>query len=165
MKLSQTATYAVHAALRLAQSESGSPVPCGRLAREGRMPERFLLQILRDLAKQGLLQATRGGGGGFRLLRDPSEISLLEVIEAVEGPMSSGLPGNSNLPEGSAAALQRTLGEVARTIRGQLETIKLSHLLAAPATIEQTGPQPCVHGPYIGAPISIAAQARPHVDT
>jgi len=163
MKLSQTATYAVHAALRLAQSESNSPVPCGYLAREGQMPERFLLQILRDMAKHGLLRATRGGGGGFRLMRDPSEISLLEVIEAVEGPVTSGLPGNSNLPEESAAALQRTLAEVTRTIRDQLETIKLSHLLAAPAAVEQTYPQPCVAGPHIGAPISIAAQAQSHV--
>ncbi len=160
MKLSQTATYAVHAALRLARAESHSPVPCGRLAREGKMPERFLLQILRDMAKHGLLQATRGGGGGFRLVRDPNEISLLEVIEAVEGPLSSGLPGNSSLPEGSAAALQRTLGEVARTIHGQLDMIKLSHLLVAPSAEGQVAAQPSAPTPQAGALIPMAAQAQ-----
>jgi len=164
MKLSQTATYAVHAALRLAMAGSNAPVPSGRLAQEGKMPERFLLQILRDMAKRGILQATRGGGGGFRLARDPSEISLLELIEAVDGPLGSGLPDNSNLPEASAAALQRALSEVARTVRRQLETVKLSHLLAAPSADKTLAPVAFQPGPHMAAPISMPSQPQAQID-
>lgn len=164
MRLSQTATHAVHAALRLAQADSRDPVPCAKLAREGQMPERFLLQILRDMAKHGLLRATRGGGGGFRLLREPEQISLLEVIEAVDGPLSSGLPGNSNFPPAWAAALQRALSDVACTIRRQLATIKLSDLLAAPTTIGQITPQPGAAAPQMGEPIFMAAQVQSLID-
>ncbi len=132
MKLSQSVTYGVHATLRLAESENGTPVPCGQLARQGHMPERFLLQILRDLSKQGILHSTRGGGGGFTLERRPEEISLLEVIEAVDGPLSAGLPLNVNFPHQSDELLRDTLRKIAHTTRQQLAAVKLSHLMDLP---------------------------------
>src|SRR3990167_5570898 len=106
MKLSQSVAYAVHASLRLADHRDAAPVSCNRLAEQGKMPERFLLQILRDLAKQGILQSTRGGGGGFMLNRRPEEISLLEVIEAVEGPMTAFLPLKTSFPHPAGERLQ-----------------------------------------------------------
>jgi Rrf2 family protein len=66
VKLSRTASYALQAVLQLAQSDaSGYPVPCSRLAAEGKMPERFLLQILRSLVTHGILGSTRGVDGGY----------------------------------------------------------------------------------------------------
>ena len=84
MKLSRTVAYAVRATLALAQAESDGPVPCSKLAAEGKMPERFLLQILRSLVTHGILRSTRGVDGGYALVRPAEEISLLEVIEAIE---------------------------------------------------------------------------------
>ena len=133
MKLSQSVIYAVHAALQLAIDGNARPVSCGRLAQTGNMPERFLLQILRDLARQGILESTRGGGGGFMLERDPDEISLLDVIEAVDGPLSAGLPSKANFPEHSGELLKDTLQKIAETTRRQLAAVKLTHLLAVPA--------------------------------
>lgn len=132
MKLSQSVTYAVHAALRLAETADAVPVSCARLAEEGHMPERFLLQILRHLTKQGILQSTRGGGGGFALQRDPGDISLLEVIEAIEGPLSAGLPTNVEFPESPGLLLRRTLRRIAETTRQQLAAVKLAHLIRPP---------------------------------
>src|SRR5436190_15516690 len=86
MKLSRTVSYAVKATLQLAQLEADVPVPCSQLASEGKMPERFLLQILRNLVTHGILRSTRGVDGGYSLIRSPDQISLLEVIEAIEGP-------------------------------------------------------------------------------
>jgi len=129
MKLSQSVTYGVHAALRLAQSDNTAPVSCGRLAESGNMPERFLLQILRELAKQGILQSARGGSGGFMLERPAEEISLLDLIEAIDGPLSAGLPINVSFPEESAIRLQGTLWKIAQTTREQLAAVKLTHLL------------------------------------
>ena len=135
MKLSQSVTYAVHAALRLAESAQTAPVSCGRLAQSGHMPERFLLQILRDMAKQGILQSTRGGGGGFMLDRDPSDVSLLEVIEAVDGPITSGIPMGVGFPEQPAGMLQQTLQKITDTTRQQLAAVKLSQLLNGSADL------------------------------
>src|SRR6187455_1873955 len=91
MKLSRTVAYAVRATLQLAQLESDGPVPCSKLANEGKMPERFLLQILRNLVTHGILRSTRGVDGGYALVRPADQISLLEVIEAIEGPYDSTL--------------------------------------------------------------------------
>jgi Rrf2 family protein len=135
MKLSRTVSYAVRAALQLAESETSSPVPCSRLASEGEMPERFLLQILRVLVTHGILKSTRGVDGGYSLSRPANEISLLEVIEAIDGPLDSD--SESLVAEGSGdahAKLQTALRQVTDTARRQLEAITLSQLLAPPKT-------------------------------
>ncbi len=132
MKLSRTVSYALQATLRLAQSQSGAPVPCSRLAAEGKMPERFLLQILRNLVAHGILGSSRGVEGGYRLERPPEEISLLEVIEAIEGPLVSAVPAGEGLPPESRARLEQALSEVTNIARRELEAIKLAHLLPKP---------------------------------
>jgi Rrf2 family protein len=134
MKLSRTVSYAVQATIQLAKNNSTVPVPCSQLAAEGNMPERFLLQILRNLVTHGILRSTRGVDGGYALVRAPEDVSLLEVIEAIEGPMDSAEGSMEGLPENSQHRLQDALSEVTRTARQQLEAIKLSQLLEAPET-------------------------------
>lgn len=141
MKLSRTVAYAVRATLQLANNESLSPVPCSRLAAEGKMPERFLLQILRNLVTHGILRSTRGVDGGYSLVRPPSEISLLEVIEAIEGPLTSGEPVEEELSADFQNRLQEALQEVTNNSRRQLEAIKLSQLLAPPDLPDDTQSQ------------------------
>ncbi len=126
MKLSRTVSYALQATMQLAETDSDSPVPCSQLASQGDMPERFLLQILRNLVTSGILKSTRGVEGGYSLTRPAEQISLLEVIEAIDGPL--GL--NVELRKGvSHDELQRALEEVATTSRRQLSAIKLSRLV------------------------------------
>jgi Rrf2 family transcriptional regulator, cysteine metabolism repressor len=136
MKLSRTVSYAVKATLQLAQLEADAPVPCSKLASEGKMPERFLLQILRNLVTHGILRSTRGVDGGYALVRPADQISLLEVIEAIEGPYDSALEVGEGLPEDSQLKLQDALGHVTSTTRRQLEAIKLSQLLKPPVALE-----------------------------
>jgi Rrf2 family protein len=132
MKLSRTVAYAVQATLQLAQSKSDAPVPCSRLAAEGRMPERFLLQILRHLVTHGILHSTRGVDGGYSLERRPEDISLLEVIEAIEGPLAATFPPmEANHFSGVEARLREALGEVTSNCRRQLAAVKLSDLLGS----------------------------------
>ena len=132
MKLSRTVAYAVQATLQLAKNSSNMPVPCSRLASDGNMPERFLLQILRNLVTHGILRSTRGVDGGYTLVRPADEVSLLEVIEAIDGPLNSDSNLGDVLSENSHDKLQGALSQVTMTARSQLEAIKLSQLLDPP---------------------------------
>jgi len=129
MRISRTVVYALQAILLLAQSEAEGPVPCSRLAAQGRMPERFLLQILRNLVTHGLLVSTRGVVGGYALQRKPQDISLLDVIEAVEGPVASGLPLDAVLGGSPRARLEELLRSIAERTRRELASVKLADLL------------------------------------
>ena len=100
------------------------------------MPERFLLQILRSLVTHGILRSTRGVDGGYTLVRSPDEVSLLEVIEAIEGPLNPGEPVAEEMSEGSQWRLHEALRSVTNDSRRQLEAIKLSQLLKPPSSTE-----------------------------
>jgi Rrf2 family protein len=128
MKLSRTVAYAVQASIHLAQAEGQGPIPCSRLATVGKMPERFLLQILRHLVARGILASTRGVDGGYRLDRPADEISLLDVIEAIDGPLVTTLPLGEGLTEKTRDRLTKAIGQVTEEMRRQLAAIKLAHL-------------------------------------
>lgn len=132
MKLSRTVGYAVRATLQLAQCPQGTPVPCSRLAMEGQMPERFLLQILRNLVTHGILRSTRGVEGGYALTRPPEQISLLEVIEAIDGPIGAEGNTDSEFATGPQPKLLDALRDITETSRRQLDAIKFSQLLEPP---------------------------------
>ncbi len=129
MKLSRTATYALQAALKLAEAGADAPVPCSRLAAEGQMPERFLLQVLRNLVTHGILRSSRGVDGGYMLGRPANEISLLELVEAVDGPLVAAAPGTEGLSQESQARLSAALNQVAEVTKQQLAEVKLSSLM------------------------------------
>ncbi len=132
MKLSRTVSYAVRATLELAKNESTEPVPCSRLAAAGDMPERFLLQILRSLVTHGILRSTRGVDGGYALSRRPEDVSLLDLIEAIEGPLDASGDQVEGLSGDTHVKLQDALRNVTATARRQLESIKISQLLVPP---------------------------------
>ena len=133
MKLSRTVEYALQATLQLALANNGSPVPCSQLAAQGKMPERFLLQILRNLVTHGILHSTRGVVGGYVLDRDLDEVSLLEIIEAIEGPITSSVPSTAGLPDVAQARLGEAMASVTENVRRELAAIKLSQLRPPPS--------------------------------
>jgi Rrf2 family protein len=129
MKLSRTVGYALQATLLLAQDTSRMPVACSKLAEEGQMPERFLLQILRNLVNHGLLRSTRGVDGGYMLLKKPHDISVLDIVEAIDGPVDAGLSAVESLPDHSRKSLEEALGQIAKGTRDRLGALKLAQLL------------------------------------
>jgi Rrf2 family protein len=108
------------------------PIPCSQLAAEGHMPERFLLQILRHLVIHGILHSTRGVDGGYTLERKPEEISLLEIIEAIDGPLDSGPSDDGAVAAQSESLLRDALEQITATARQQLQAIKVSDLMRSP---------------------------------
>jgi Rrf2 family protein len=86
--LTKTGDYAVRAALALASSyREGRYVTIADVADRMALPRTFTPQVLGLLAKAGVAESKAGRGGGYRLARDPADISLLEVVEAAEGSL------------------------------------------------------------------------------
>jgi Rrf2 family protein len=135
MKLSRTVAYAIQATLLLAQDTSRMPVACSKLAIEGKMPERFLLQILRNLVNHGLLRSTRGVDGGYMLLKKAHDISVLDIVEAIEGPVDAGIGAVDGLPGQSREMLEVALEDISRATRERLGGLKLSQLLEKRETL------------------------------
>ena len=91
LTLSKRGDYVVRAAVSLAcEYESGLPTKRHKVSSEMGIPRTFVSQILGNLVQAGLVVSSSGKDGGYRLARPPSEVSLLEVVEAGEGPLSTG---------------------------------------------------------------------------
>lgn len=87
MKLSTRVLYGCRAMVDLALHHKEAPVPLEVLAQEERIPARYLSKIIQDLRRAGLIRSVRGARGGYTLSRPPSRISLLDVWEALDGPL------------------------------------------------------------------------------
>ena len=87
MQITRQADYAVRAVLYLARLEPNQRAATSQVAQEQHIPPSFLAKIISQLSIAGLLHTSRGARGGVTLAREPKEITLLEVIEAIDGPI------------------------------------------------------------------------------
>jgi Rrf2 family protein len=87
MQITRQADYAVRAVLHLARLDGGERAATSAVAEEQRIPPSFLAKIISQLSIAGLLHTSRGARGGVTLARPPKDITLLEVIEAIDGPI------------------------------------------------------------------------------
>ena len=87
MQITRQADYAVRAVAYLSKLGDGKRAATSLIAEEQRIPPSFLAKIVSQLSVAGLLQTSRGARGGVSLARKPEEISLLEVVEAIDGPI------------------------------------------------------------------------------
>lgn len=93
---------------------------------------RFALKILRNLVACGIARSFKGTQGGYELNRTPSEITLRELLEAVEGEyVFSRCLGNGDCsnPDGSACKVRRVFGEITQTVRDMLDQVTVEQLL------------------------------------
>lgn len=87
MQITRQADYAVRAVLYLAQIGPGGRASTAVIAREQKIPLTFLAKIVSQLSAAGIVRATRGAHGGVSLARLAEDISLLEIVEAIDGPV------------------------------------------------------------------------------
>jgi Rrf2 family protein len=130
MKLSRASAYALHALAHMAKLPPERLVPSHVVAQAQGIPERFLLKVLKPLVSAALLRSVRGPNGGYRLARPAKDIILLEVVEAIDGPV------RGEVPTGFAPAkdrLDKRLAEVcqgaAELVRGRLGKVRLADLV------------------------------------
>src|SRR6202140_3340209 len=99
MRISAKADYAVRAVVELAAAEGDKPVKAERVATAQEIPLNFLENILGELRHAGIVRSHRGAEGGFRLAKPAAEISVADIIRAVEGSLAGvrgGPPGEAN---------------------------------------------------------------------
>lgn len=87
MQITRQADYATRAILYLARHRNGKRIATSKVAKEQKIPSSFLAKIISQLSIAGLLHTSRGAHGGISLARHPTQITLLEVIEAIDGPI------------------------------------------------------------------------------
>jgi len=86
VRISRSATYAIYGMRHLALTANGSPAALAEVARVAGLPRALLAKIFQQLVRKRLLRSVRGARGGFSLGRGPRDITLLQIIEAVDGP-------------------------------------------------------------------------------
>lgn len=133
MQISARADYAVRALAELAAAGSG-PVKSERLAKAQRIPAKFLENILSELRHAGLLLSQRGADGGYWLGRPAAEITLADIIRAVDGPLANvrGQRPETIDYEGAAARLSDVWIAVRASLRVVLEQVTLADLVDGP---------------------------------
>src|SRR5437016_6307918 len=129
MIVSAKTEYACIAVLELAaRHSSGEPVRIRDIADAHGIPSRFLVQILLQLKSAGLVHSIRGAAGGYRLAREPEEITLLDVMTVVDPQL--GQPASSAAQvTPTTRVLQRTWKEVAANERDLLEGVTFAELV------------------------------------
>jgi Rrf2 family protein len=132
MRISAKADYAVRATLELAASPERAPVKGTKLAEAQAIPLQFLEQIMLDLKRAGIVRTKRGANGGYWLATDPVEVTVADVIRAVEGPLANIhdlSPEETSYP-GPARRLRDVWIAVRVNLRAVLEEVTLADLVA-----------------------------------
>ena len=128
VRVSAKVDYGLRAAIELAALQEEWPVKGERLASAQEIPLRFMENILGELRQAGIVASKRGAEGGYLLARPPEEISLAEVIRAVDGPLANigGLRPDQLSYDGSATEMREVWVAVRAALRSVLEEVSLA---------------------------------------
>ena len=130
MRVTARGDYAVRAAVELAAA-GGCTRKVAELAEAQDIPPRFLENILLALRRAGLVQSRRGAEGGFRLASAPEQITIADVLRAVEGPLANvqGIPPDALAYAGPTEALRDVWVAVRASLRVVLERVTLADVV------------------------------------
>ncbi len=128
MRISAKADYAVRAVVELAAATDEKPIKAERIATAQKIPLNFLENILGELRHAGIVRSHRGAEGGFRLAKPADQITVADVIRAVEGPLASvrGGPPEDSEYTGAAEALLRVWIAVRANLRKVVEHVTVA---------------------------------------
>lgn len=136
MRLTRAASYAIHAMVHIAGHKPNIPLASHEIAQAHNIPERFLLKVLKPLVSAGLLYSVKGPRGGYRLARPAREITMLDVVEAVDGPIRGHSTFHSeNAGHGLDRRLDVICAQAAEHTRRHLGTVRITQLATAEAQL------------------------------
>lgn len=129
MRLTRASSYALHAVAYMAGQKKDQPTASHVIAQKKGIPERFLLKVLKPLVSAQVLYSVKGPNGGYRLARPASDITVLEVLEAVDGPIRGHAPTGHDDPTNPLnRRLEQIVNQSAEQVRKQLGKIRISEL-------------------------------------
>jgi Rrf2 family iron-sulfur cluster assembly transcriptional regulator len=132
MRITQEADYGLRVVLYLSKLEYGAKVDAGTIAQHEGLPLRFLLKLLRKLISPGIIRSYRGINGGYSLNRLPEEITLRDVIEAIDGPIYVNRcivdPEYCNAKKNNKCEIHRALSDVQKELVLKLSKINFNDL-------------------------------------
>jgi len=132
MKLNRASALGVFAGIHLARQGKKAPIQGKEIAESLGTPHDYLLKVLQQLVKARIFMSERGPAGGFQLRKDPDQITLLDIVEAIEGPID----GDSNVLHEIQAqpnakhSLESAYNDVARFARSLLKKTTIKDLAA-----------------------------------
>ncbi|MEX0875365.1 MAG: Rrf2 family transcriptional regulator [Actinomycetota bacterium] len=132
MRISSKIDYALRAMAELAASQDDKPVKAEHISRRQDIPLKFLLAILNELRRGHLVRSQRGQEGGYVLAREPSEITLADVMRAVEGPLAN--VHDDSLRDITYPGAASCLTDVWKAVRSSLRSVLESTSVADLAT-------------------------------
>jgi Rrf2 family protein len=130
LKISQKTEYALRAMIQLAEHTDGR-TSAREISEHQHIPLRFLEQQLGALSKAGLVESFRGAGGGCRLAKDAAEVTVADVVDAIEGPFYPMFcldPGDHTCWQDARCGLQDLWSDVRMAVRGVFERTTLEQL-------------------------------------
>lgn len=126
MNISSRCDYAVRAVIDLARhAPTGTPQTSTEIAERQGIPEKYLVHILLQLKRAGVVQSVRGAQGGYMLGRGPGAISVLDVVTAVDGPILEPIPGLDSPTE----EVRLVWRKVARRLTETLSEVTIQSIL------------------------------------
>lgn len=130
MRLTHLADYAVVIMTAAARREAGARLSASELAQDTGVPLPTTQKLMGRLAAEGLLTSVRGAAGGFALARPPGEITLADIVEAVEGPIAMTVcsEGRTDCALDAHCMVKPHMGVVGNAIRGALGAVSLTEL-------------------------------------
>lgn len=136
MKLTKKAEYAIRAMIALGRSSDGLRT-IQSIAKEQKIPKKFLEQILLALKAAGLVTSRAGPHGGYRLAHAPSAISLGAILEAVDEPLSRGIRRPVRDAAAASSPLEAVLSDIRQCLRQRIQQVSLSELAADETTPDE----------------------------
>jgi Rrf2 family protein len=128
MKLSRGSTYALHAVAHMATEGDGRLLASHLIAEARGISEKYLLKVLRPLASAQILRSAKGPNGGYQLARPAAKITMLEVVEAVDGPLHGQLDLVGEGADALNRQLEAILGDTTDRVRRHLGKVRISEL-------------------------------------
>jgi Rrf2 family protein len=130
MRVSAKSDYALRALIEIAAHDQAEPVSAEELGRRQEIPRNFLQAILADLRRAGIVMSQRGQAGGWRMARDAADVTVADVIRAIDGPLVSvyGLRPEAVSYNESAEALQHVWIAARSSLREVFEAVTISAL-------------------------------------